>query len=129
MKKYLLIALLIMAGSVIVGNTSNQQDCEKYTVEINRISENDEVEFKVEDQIDDHGTYLGTVIVIYNHLNSAVYVKTVFTENGKKNFVVNYVPAKGKKTAWYGNRTLKVIRKESYWDNSPIDVDVDFDDF
>lgn len=125
MKKYLLIALLIMVGSIVVGNTNtaDQQKHQKNIVEYKTTSIQGEVDVEIKDQYDDHGTYLGTVIMVYNNLYRSVYVKVVFIENGKKQYVVKYVPARESRRAWYGNQTLEVVWDEGYWDYSPIEVD------
>ena len=125
MKKYLLIALLIMVGSIVVGNTNtaDQQKHQKNIVEYKTTSIQGEVDVEIKDQYDDHGTYLGTVIMVYNNLYRSVYVKVVFIEKGKKQYVVKYVPARESRRAWYGNQTLEVVWDEGYWDYSPIEVD------
>lgn len=120
MKKLLLIALLIMVGSVIIGKTTNQQKSPKNIVEYNTTSIQGKVDVEIKDQVDDYGNYLGTVIMVYNNLSSSVYVKVVFKENGKKQHVVKHVPAGESKRAWYGNQTLEVVWDEIYWDYSPI---------
>lgn len=121
MKKLLLIALLIMAGSVIVGKTISQREPPKNIVEYNATLVQGKVDVEIKDQVDGRGTYLGTVIMVYNNLSSSVYVKVVFKENGKKQHVVKYVPARESRRAWYGNQTLEVVWDEVYWDYSPID--------
>ena len=123
MKKLLLIALLIMTGNVIFGDAKGQEKYQKNIVEYKATSTQGEVEVEIKDQYDDHDTYLGTVIMVYNNLYRSVYVKVVFKENGKKQHVVKYVPARESKRAWYGNQTLQVIWEEGYWDYSPIEVD------
>lgn len=123
MKKFLFIALLIMAGSVIVGNTTGQQKCSENIPVYEAFSVQGEVDVEIFDQVDEYDHYLGTIIMVHNNLNRSVYVKVVFKENGKKESVVKYVPAKESRRAWYGNRTLEVVWKETYWDYSPIQVD------
>jgi len=110
-----------MAGSVIVGNTTRQYKSPNNIIEYKATSVQGEVDVEIKDQIDDYGNYLGTVIMVYNNLDRCVYVKVVFKENGNKQHVVKYVPARESRRAWYGNQTLKVVWDETYWDYSPID--------
>ena len=118
MKKLLLITLLIMAGSVVVSNATNQQKIQSDTLEV-KITGHD-VEYWVEDEIDDFGNYLGTDIMIQNNTSRDVYVEVVFKENGKKQTITRYVPAGEKKGVWHGNRTLTVISCEHSF--SPINL-------
>ena len=123
MKRFLLIALLIIIGSVIVGNTNGQQKRPEIIPMYEASLVQGEVDVEIYDQVDDFNTYLGTVIMVHNNLNRSVYAKVVFKENGKKQNIVKYVPAKESRRAWYGNRTLEVVWDETYWDYSPIQVD------
>ena len=108
MKKLLLIALLFLAGSVIVGNTTYQKKSQNHHFEI-KITGYD-VDYWVEDETDEFGNYLGiTDIMVKNNLSRDVYVEVVFKENGKQNKTVGYVPAGEQKAVWHGNRTLKAI--------------------
>ena len=106
MKKLLLIALLIMAGSVIVGNTTNQQKNRNDVMEI--VKTGDEVKWWYEDEIDD-GVIIGRTIVVRNYLSHPITWYGVIVENGKRDTINKYVPANEKRMAWYGDGTLKVL--------------------
>lgn len=108
MKKYLLIALLIMAGSVIVGSTTSQQKRQNSSIE--NMKTEKEVTWRYEDEIDeDSGAIIGRTIVVTNHLSHAITWYGKIIENGEEDTISKYVPANEKRMAWYGNGTLKVI--------------------
>lgn len=113
MKKYLLVALLIMAGSVIVGNTTGQFKCQSRTFEINITGE---VDYWFEDDLDFEGNVIGKALVVKNNTNKDVICTIVISENGKRDTITKYVPAKEQVRAYYGNRTLQVIGKPTFED-------------
>lgn len=114
MKKLLLIALLIITGSVIVGNTTSQQKIKNRSIETMKTEK--EVTWRYEDEID-NGSIIGRTIVVTNHLSHAVTWYGKIVENGEEDTISVYVPSNEKRRAWYGNGTLRVIDawyKDSY---------------
>ena len=114
MKKLLLFALLIMAGSVVVGNATNQQKSQSKTMEI--VKTGDEVKWWYEDEKDD-GIIIGRAVVVRNYLSHPITWYGKIIEDGEEDTISVYVPANEKRRAWYGNGTLRVIDawyKDSY---------------
>lgn len=118
MKKLLLIALLIVAGNVIVGNTTDQHKCQKNILEVEFTGE---VDYWFEDDLDFEGNVIGRALVVENNTNKDVICTIVISENGKRDTITKYVPAKEQVRAYYGNRTLQVIGKPTFED-APINL-------
>ena len=114
MKKYLLIALLIMAGSVIVANTIDQQKCQSSN--LSDVKTAKEVEWHYEYEKDEDGNIIGKTIVVRNYLSHAIMWYAIIVENGKKDTINKYVPANEKRMAYYGNGTLEV--KKHWYEDS-----------
>ena len=103
-----------MAGSVIVGNTTDQYKCQTRTFEIEITGE---VDYWFEDDLDFEDNIIGRALVVKNNTNKAVVVTIVISENGKKDTITKYVPAREQVRAYYGNRTLKVIGTPTFEDS------------
>ena len=97
-----------MAGSVIVGNTIDQQQCQSSNVGVVKTA--NDVEWNYEIEKDENGVIIGKTIVVYNHLSHAITWYGKIVENGKEDTISKYVPANEKRMAWYGNGTLKVTK-------------------
>ena len=120
MKKYLLIALLIMAGSVMVGKPTNQQKLKNSFVETK--TKANEVQWWFETEYDSYDNIIGKALIVKYNTSRDVVVTITITENGKKDTLTVYVPAWEQKRAFYGNRTLTVIENECSWDYSPSNL-------
>ena len=118
LKKLLLIALLVMAGNVIVGNTTSQHKCQSNTLEIKTTGE---VDYWFEDELDSEDNVIGRALVVKNNTNKDVICTIVISENGKRDTITKYVPAKEQVRAYYGNKTLQVIGKPTFED-APINL-------
>ena len=120
MKKYLLIAFLILTGSVMVGKPTNQQKLKNSFVETETTA--NEVQWWFETEYDSYDNIIGKALIVKNNTSRDVVVTIAITENGKKDSLTVYVPAWERKRAFYGNRTLEVINNESSWDYSPTNL-------
>lgn len=107
-----------MAGSVIVGNTTDQHKCQSNTLEIKTTGE---VDYWFEDELDSEDNVIGRALVVKNNTNKDVICTIVISENGKRDTITKYVPAKEQVRAYYGNRTLQVIGKPTFED-APINL-------
>lgn len=101
MKKYLLIVLLTLAGSVIVGNNINQQESKDNTMKT-EMAEND-VEYWKEDEVDEFGNYLGTDIMIRNNYSKCVSVTVVYKLRGENRTheITDIVPGYEEKSVYF----------------------------
>lgn len=113
MKKLLLIALLFVSGSVIVGNTTNQQKSQNNSIETMKTAK--EVEFWFEDEIIDN-VVVNRTLVVRNYLSHGITWYGVIVENGEETRISKYVPANEKRMAYYGNGTLRV--KKHWYEDS-----------
>lgn len=105
MKRILLFLALIMFWGVVVGNSTKNNLCQNTEQEILKTAE---VEWWFERDYDREGKVIGKAIIVENHTNKPVNVTFVISENGKRDTISVYVPAREKRRAWYGNSTLKV---------------------
>ena len=108
-----------MAGSVMVGNTSDQQKHSNNTFEVKIMG--NEVEYWFEDDLDFEDNVIGRALIVKNNTNKDVICTIVISENGKRDTITKYVPAKEQVRAYYGNRTLQVIGKPTFED-APINL-------
>ncbi len=113
MKKLLLIALLFVFGSVIIGNTTDQQKGQNNSIETVKTAK--EVEFWFEDEIID-GVVVNRTLVVRNYLSHSITWYGVIVENGEEETISKYVPANEKRMAYYGNGTLRV--KKHWYEDS-----------
>ena len=109
MKKLLLLVTLIMVGGIIVVNSTEKINHQQSSV---KTIMKGEVDWWFEDDLDFEDNVIGRALIVQNNTNKAVNVTFIIVENGQRDTISKYVPAREKRRAWYGNKTLRVEKAE-----------------